>query len=669
MTIISREKAADTGTPSKRDKKSKTEDWWKGMGAEARIAWYRRQVRSDDAKGTKRDYGIVTMEEEEKQSSKKGRRMANDLVPYEYYEFQMRMLGKKVADIQEEWADMVANPDIYREEHEYKGQKHIFIEFMGKIERYREDSEEISSSLKRQRDIKGSAQLKIALAARESLMSAAASANEAAVPLARPLLEVEHNMHDIDKQSMPALASSTLFEQSSASSLQAEVKQDIWQAEQTEDQIRKEWQGNADEWKHQKSAEAEKKKSRRGTLLKDSVIAAKAKFDTHLSHLEERFSTLDDLLKSLKSDAASLGDPKYAEKFFADVNESFASALAAKGAAVEKIAKLKGDLDASDIDEARIKLLRESAREQVDDFTHSAAKSLNMNIRDLRKPIDKELKRREKEGGGIGRISSAGSVGFDPKVPVCRLMYFSKVKEQLGDEVGFTSGKAAFAVTHTDYAQFRQVALNGTYIKNQVDYAAKFMVKHSLSTQAVTCKAKQWITTFDKRFRAHLPSFATKCHVGIGGVEDSWSSYFKYSFNKYFQYESVGVASLGLPTAYYILSGKITLAGIKYNKLEGDLVAQLAEVRGFISAEKVGAFDWVAELDASIEGRVLLVPPAHILAVVSNDATVLQWCFGLMGDTELKTMTEFVQWILEQDPPVVEPGHDFYGLSSFLVAT
>lgn len=48
------------------------------------------------------------------------------------------------------------------------------------------------------------------------------------------------SMIDLDKQNMPALASPTLFGQSSASTLQAEVKQDIWQAEQVQGQIRKE---------------------------------------------------------------------------------------------------------------------------------------------------------------------------------------------------------------------------------------------------------------------------------------------------------------------------------------------------------------------------------------------------------------------------------------------
>lgn len=80
--------------------------FWKTMSKEERIAWFRKEKRSEKEKGKRRDLHIVTEAGTDEKVWSKGRRSWDRLVPYSQYITEQKALGRNQSEIDADWRAM-----------------------------------------------------------------------------------------------------------------------------------------------------------------------------------------------------------------------------------------------------------------------------------------------------------------------------------------------------------------------------------------------------------------------------------------------------------------------------------------------------------------------------------------------------------------------------------
>ena len=167
--IITKEKAASpTGT-------SQLESFWKKLNEQEQIAWYRTQ-KANQVKHARRAATLapsVTMEVEDDQTIRKGRRRVNCLTTFATYSERGRLLGKDDLQISEDWKSLVRNPHIEREQINVGGQMELALELFDRIEVYTDEAEEQTWRQKRQKIIEHSEDLPDAVADQQAEFEAA----------------------------------------------------------------------------------------------------------------------------------------------------------------------------------------------------------------------------------------------------------------------------------------------------------------------------------------------------------------------------------------------------------------------------------------------------------------------------------------------------------------
>jgi hypothetical protein len=103
--------------------------WWSSLKTEEQVAWYRKQTRVAAEKGKPRDLSMsFEAKTLEAHSVQKGRRRKHDLIPYGIYYQRQTALNKTEHQIQQQWKDMLLNPEVDRETVTIDGQPELCIE-------------------------------------------------------------------------------------------------------------------------------------------------------------------------------------------------------------------------------------------------------------------------------------------------------------------------------------------------------------------------------------------------------------------------------------------------------------------------------------------------------------------------------------------------------------
>ena len=167
-TIVKEKKASGTET-------SKLETYWKSLNPEEQVGWYRTQ-KSNHEKHARRAATLtqdVTMEVEDDQKIRKGRRRVNCLTSFAMYAERGRLQGKEDLEIAEDWKALVLNPEIEREQINIGGQMELALELFDRIEVYTDEMEEQTWRQKRSRNIENSEDLPDAVAEQQAAFEAA----------------------------------------------------------------------------------------------------------------------------------------------------------------------------------------------------------------------------------------------------------------------------------------------------------------------------------------------------------------------------------------------------------------------------------------------------------------------------------------------------------------
>lgn len=232
---------------------------WNGMSAQEKVAWFRKQKR-EQGRHKRKAFGEVTYEEADVKSQTNGKRLVNMCIPFEQFLREQLSAGKSEEQCEAEWRDLLADPNVHREEVMVRGKLVTCIEQFQGVQRFSEEASSSSSTLRKQRRIETNEDFGEAAQDRVTFHSTAASSHDLGaghIARAGGKSDEQRDIH-IARHMLPVPAPQQVIQDSllSGSGLSAAVRGYLWQNQKTEEEVEAEWNKEAQEWLEKQATSA-----------------------------------------------------------------------------------------------------------------------------------------------------------------------------------------------------------------------------------------------------------------------------------------------------------------------------------------------------------------------------------------------------------------------------
>ena len=135
--------------------------------------------------------------------------------------------------------------------------------------------------------------------------------------------------------------------------------------------------------------------------------------------------------------------------------------------------------------------------------------------------------------------------------------------------------------------------------------------------------------------------------------KNTWASAFGVQLARYECYEFIGITTLGVGEAFFVLQGDFAVCGAPLGKLTGSVKDQL---EAFAHGGKEVA-DNITFCYRAVGGEtcpIIVVPPASIVQICSKSAMVCTWSFGAHIPSQVELTRNTLKQVLDLWPAAAE---------------
>ena len=623
---------------------------WAGFDHPGQVAWYKRQKRSSEAKGTKRCIEDISFVEQDSRESKRGRRMSNLLVPYGVFQRCRLAAGTSQQEIDDEWKEMLKNPDVDREEIMVNNKLETCLAYFQGIEKYHDENMAKTTRLEQRQKIERSSDLDAAMARRASVVRAAQSDMPiVAANVSRP---VDPKSVDIEvpRQLVPApLQDRFVCTDVVRSGLAVEMADAMWKHERSEAELEAEWAAEAEDW-------ADKKKEERGNLgtrssrVRKSVIEARSKIDTNVVVATDKLESLTKEFLSIE--ATCVTDDS---STVTDLKGLIVLAEAALTKLVEGLAEQKKLLEPVDVREEHVKECKLKQRELTDDFLRGEAKDVHTGIAALKKAVARRERLRVRQAKQAGEIHIDDA--YKPTMPSCLALEAGRFDTLVSIDVNALNLHAEAVCCGGEACEaFHAKAKEDSYLVNQFRYLKTYMDKEQKSIQSVFIGLRSIVKELREAVQADGIERVIDCpEKAMKGKRMGWGGVFQISLTRARHHQFVGLSNMAVGECMWPLRGKISVAGGRMDKLPGTLAEQVAAWKAMSGEQLRDAADFLwTWSEADTESQILAIPPGMIYSMVSTEVEMLHWGYGCVQEADVVKTMACVQSLIKSWPSLNE---------------
>ena len=660
--LIKREKDASA------DKKTSVQEQrWKDMEPVEQRMWYKKQKRSVELEDGRRSNLSaanfhVTTAEEQVSDSKKGLLRFNDLVPYGIFYRDQRLLGKDQVTIEEEWRNMLQDGNVDREEVDIQGKKEMCLETFGGIRKYHDvsDTHRVRATLKRQ----ASDSAKLAVQAKDLAEKHKAATEEHKLTGAQILMPKMTNeeLQDltVPDHLLPEMKPFNEVDDLAATPFVQGLLSDMKASEKTEAERESEWHAEAAAWKARTQTRKKKVKEEVGNADLKDVIMFRGVIDRAIAEVKSKQKVLvEGMETSIKDiEREELEADGISEKA---LKEAMNKSDVLHASVVKKLTEIREFCveNESSIAKPLFKAKKETMLIAKSEFTaeQSDYQAARVVMLTQKKNIDKAIKEKSRQTKKPGVVTTSAGTW----VPTCfaaKSMLQGQMENtsQLKDAAGFGKEPVVFQPGEDDVLiPFVQKLESTTYFKQQTKFLDDHLKKSGAgSSQAVAITLKSCLR--------EIAAMLDGCHVPPAIIakpadikKKSWSAVFSYQIRLFQKHQFVGVTSFCAGEVVFGIQGQIKIVAIAVDKLEGTLKDQVNKIKGLSLTEltEYGDMMWSFSRDAGEDCKCdsfCIVPPGHLVAVVSNKGLCLSWSFGAVVDEQISLINEQVEKFFEMYP-------------------
>ena len=572
-TITKEKKASGNDT-------SKLETFWKNLSPEEQVGWYRTQ-KSNHEKHARREQTLapdVTMEAEDEQKVRKGRRRVNCLMPFIKFAERGRMMGKEDTEIAAEWKALVKNPTVEREQINIGGVMQLALEVFDHIEVYTDEAEEQVWRQKRQKPIGNSEELPDAVAEQQAEFEAARRGGQ---------MQVGHGMdhqpvrwddrvaeHQVEAHEMPVSRESVGLVQapSMARATTDQLMRSMQASEQSAEELAEQMRTSAAQAGAQRAKEREAAAGKKALVTGRHLIAAKGVAQTGKLGMTSKVESLE-----LEHDttASMIADSTMSNKA-QEITELGAAIQAAKvyAAAVtaEYEEKMK-EFDVPELADTALRAIKADLRTIISKFVaeNSIFKTNKFRIETSTKAVNAYLRKVNKQNMVATMANAAVESGTDwSENPTASAVLSSTatdthvfdldaaVPENLDD-----ISKQACAVKIPELHKWAERMGSSQYVKSQKTFLAGWLKKNpSHSSQEVSITVKLYHTELDEIVHKALNGKFCDLSQPEGLTthkmlkESGWAKGFIRSITLSSGHSQTGIAAYGLGEIIFGLEGQ-----------------------------------------------------------------------------------------------------------------
>ena len=571
-TITKEKKASGTDT-------SKLDTYWKTLNAEEQVGWYKTQ-KSNHEKHARRDASVapdVTMEVEDDQKIRKGRRRVNCLTTFATYSERGRLVGKDDLQIAEDWKALVRNPQIEREQINIGGQMELALELFDRIEVYTDEAEEQTWRQKRLKVIEDSEDLPDAVAEQQAEFEAARRGGQMQVGhgIAHQPVPWDDRVaeHQVEAHELPVSRESVGCVQgpNMARASTDQLMRTLQASEQSQEELADEMRTAAAEAGAQRAKEREAAAGRKALVTGRALIAAKGVAATMKLSITHK---IDSLEVEHDTTASMIADSTMANKD-TDITELKEALQAAKTDAARATAefeeKMKG-FDVPDMADTALKAIKADLRLIVSKFVaeNSVFKTNKFRIETATKAVNVYLKRVNKQNMMATMANAAVESGTDwSENPTASAVLSSKATDRnvfdLDADVGVLAdiSKQACAVKIPDLQKWAERMQSSQYVKSQKTFLKGWLKKNSTHTcQEAQITVKLLHTELDDIVHTKLHhkfcdlSRPAEMTTDKKLKESGWGKGFIRSISLSSGHSQTGIAAFGLGEIIFGLEGQ-----------------------------------------------------------------------------------------------------------------
>ena len=263
---------------------SKLETYFNGLTAEEKVGWYRTQKMNHDKNARRAEMVApdVTVEVDDDQKIRKGRRRVNCLKTFATFAERGKILNKSSQEIIDEWKALVKDPNVKREQINVGGQMELALELFDRIELYTDEAEEQTWRQKRVKKIDESTEIPDAIAEQQAEFEAARRGGQMHIdyaPANQPMDWDDRTFdHNVEAHEQPTSREpvDNVMGPSMARSSTDSMMRNLQACEQTAEEHADEMRLAAAEAGAQRAKEKEAAASKKALVTGKALIAAKA---------------------------------------------------------------------------------------------------------------------------------------------------------------------------------------------------------------------------------------------------------------------------------------------------------------------------------------------------------------------------------------------------------
>lgn len=571
-TIAKEKKASGTDT-------SKLETFWKSLQPPEQVGWYRTQ-KSNHEKHARRATSMapdVTMEVEDDQTIRKGRRRVNCLTSFAKYAERGRLLGKDDLQIAEDWKALVRNPQIEREQINIGGQMELALELFDRIEVYTDEAEEQTWRQKRRKNIEDSEDLPDAVAEQQAEFEAARRGGQMHVGhgIAHQPVPWDDRVaeHQVEAHELPVSRESVgcVLGPNMARASTDQLMRTLQASEQSQEELADEMRTAAAEAGAQRAKEREAAAGKKALVTGRALIAAKGVAATMKLSITHK---IDSLEVEHDTTASMIADSTMANKD-TDITELKEALQAAKTDAARATAefeeKMKG-FDVPDMADTAVKAIKADLRLIVSKFVaeNSVFKTNKFRIETATKAVNAYLRKVNKQNMMATMANAAVESGTDwSENPTASAVLSSKATDRnvfdLDADVSVLAdiSKQACAVKIPELHKWAERMHSSQYVKSQKTFLKGWLKKNSTHTsQEAQITVKLLHTELDDIVHTKLHhkfcdlSRPAEMTTDKKLKESGWGKGFVRSISLSSGHSQTGIAAFGLGEIIFGLEGQ-----------------------------------------------------------------------------------------------------------------
>ena len=647
MALTKREKMADPNN------QSATDQVWAKYTKDEQVAWYRKQKRSSAEKGNGRDIAVSVAQIAEIRRTNRGYRRSHRIVPFGQFHPEQKAKGFSDQVVEQHWKDMLLDPGVEREEHHIDGKRQLCLVLFGQLEKYVDENEGVESQFKRATHMHSMSDLAVKRqrfgeihADRQSSFRADAAAAPAHLPDAQ-LLDAEVPQH-----LLPRVPISNILGSGGPSLFIQDVVRELSLSEETLKEAEAQWEKEAEKFKKAAGANTAKKLKKLDESLEKDLITGRASFDRQVASIESKWKSFGDEKEQFFTALEPMKGAVY-EAMKEEVTAKHTAAEQFKGEVLGRLAKAKASLLGDGVSRETLNSSKKVANVAAAAFVAElgAFKIAKHAMAAHQKTIDHEVKRQARQLKQAAPIDS--SKEWVPGTDLGEALF----KGLLTEEVSET-----FDLDHCAAVVYSCEDINGlalrmqsqSFFKTQVGFMTKHMQQRSSKMQRVSLTVKAAMRDFDSTLSEGVfPEVALSSPEEVRCGKNTWASAFGIQLARYECYEFIGITTLGVGEAFFVLQGDFAVCGLPLGKLTGSLKDQL---EAFASGGKE-VTDNITFCYRAVGGEtcpIIVVPPASIVQICSKSAMVSTWSFGAHIPSQVELTRKTLEQVLDLWPTAVE---------------